>query len=232
MEQFDLDRESCDLHPRFVHRTTEDGLDVERMWFKTERMPDVVVTGVLVSDPGTDTESPAVVLFGRGTAELSERSEKVASLAEAYGTVLVFDPHGVGAVRNRNIPVPPWADDYLDIFGTEFKFANDALLLNTSLLTMRVFDVLRATTVLRSVTDAEQVSFVGEGVGSYHALYTAAAAENVARVELADLGPSFYEMATQRMVPFDPQLTVCDVVDDCDLPHLLAALEQRGISIG
>lgn len=231
VERFDLHRESCDLHPRFVHETTADGLDVERVWFKTERDPDVVVTGVLASDPETTTESPAVVLFGRGTAELPERRETITSLADAYGTVLVFDPRGVGAVRNRNVPVPSWADDYFDVFGTEFKFANDALLLDTSLLAMRVFDVHLAATFLRSETDAAQVSFVGEGVGSYHALYAAAATENVARVELSDLGPSFYEMATNREAPFDPRLTVSDVVGDCDLPHLLSALDQRGVSI-
>ncbi|WP_415379770.1 alpha/beta hydrolase family protein [Halosimplex sp. TS25] len=230
-ERFDLDREACDLHPRVVHRTTEDGVAVERVWFRTERDPDAVVAGVLASDPETDPESPAVVLFDRGTAELPERSEAVASLAEAYGAVLVFDPRGVGAVRNRTIPVPSWADDYYGTFGTEFKFANDALLLDTSLLAMRVFDVLRAADVLRSETGAAQVSFVGEGVGSYHALYAAAVAENVARVELSDLGPSFYEMATRRAVPFDSRLTVADVIGDCDLPHLLAALEQRGIPV-
>ncbi|WP_459193313.1 alpha/beta hydrolase family protein [Halosimplex sp. J119] len=230
-ERFGLDREACDLYPRVVHRTTEDGLDVERVWFRTERDPDAVVAGVLVSDPETEAESPAVVLFDRGTAELPERRERVTSLATEYGTVLVFDPRGVGAVRNRTIPVPVWADDYFGVFGTEFKLANDALLLDTSLLAMRVFDVLRAAAVLRSETGAAQVSFVGEGVGSYHALYAAAAAENVARVDLSDLGPSFYEMATRREVPFDSRLTVADVIGDCDLPYLLAALEQRGVPV-
>jgi|GEM_PF-2931081 len=34
-----------------------------------------------------------------------------------------------------------------------------------------------------------------------------------------------------RTVPFDERLTVCDVVDDCDIPHLLTALDRRGVSI-
>jgi cephalosporin-C deacetylase-like acetyl esterase len=228
---FNIDRGDCDLSPRYVDRTDVNGLDVERVWFKTERDPDIVVTGVLVSEPESTTESPAILLNEHGTEELPERSEEVTSLASEYGTVFVFDPRGVGAVRNRDILVPNWADDYYNVYGTEFKLANDALLLGSSLLGMRVYDVLRAVAFLRSETDAERVSFVGEGIGAYHALYAAAVARNVDRTELRAFGPSFFEMATSREGPFHPQLTAFDMVEGCDIPHLLAALDQRGVNV-
>jgi hypothetical protein len=38
-------------------------------------------------------------------------------------------------------------------------------------------------------------------------------------------------MATSREYPYDPRLTVYDVVGNCDVPHLLAALEERGVSV-
>ncbi|WP_396613774.1 hypothetical protein ACH9L7_18030 (plasmid) [Haloferax sp. S1W] len=38
-------------------------------------------------------------------------------------------------------------------------------------------------------------------------------------------------MTTESNVPFRPQLTVFDVVGTCDIPHLLTALEQRGVHI-
>ena len=231
VEKFDLDREDCTLSPRYVDRTTADGLDVERVWFKTERDPDIVVTGVLVSEPESTTGSPAVVLYERGTKELPERSEEVASLASQYGSVFVFDPRGVGAVQNRPIPIPWWVDGYYDIYGTEFKLAYDALLMESSLLGMRVYDVLRAVEFLRSETDATQVSFVGDGIGAYHALYAAVVAQNVERIDLRNIGPSFSEMATSREVPFHPQLTAFDVVGESDVPHLIGALEQRGVHI-
>ena len=231
VETFDLDREDCGLAPRLIYRTDADGLHVERVWFKTERDPDVVVTGVLASDPESTAERPAVVLYERGTDELPERSEEVASLASEYGTVFVFDPRGVGAVRNREILVPTWADDYYGVFGTEFKLANDALVLGTSLFGMRVYDVLRADSFLRSKTGTDHVSFVGDGIGAYHALYAAAAARNVDRVDLRALGPTFFERATERGAPFDPRLTVFDVIGECDVPHLLAALDGRGVRV-
>lgn len=185
----------------------------------------------MVSDPESTTDSPAVVLYEDGTEELPEKVEDIRSLAREYGTVFAFDPRGVGAVQNRVIPIPSWVDEYDDIYGTEFKLAYDALQMGSSLLGMRVYDVLRAVEFLRSETDAERVSFVGDGIGAYHALYAAAAAESVERIDLHDIGSSFAELATGRNVPFRPQLTVFDVVGECDVPHLIAALDQRGVHV-
>lgn len=231
VEQFDLDRAPPEPHPRYVRRDESEDLRVEHVLFKTERDPDVVVTGVLVSDSGASGGPPAVVLYEEGTEELPERSGEVRALAAEHGTVLVFDPRGVGAVRDREIPIPSWVEDYYGIYGTEFKLAYDALLLGTSLFGMRVYDSLRAADFLRSVTGADRVSFVGEGVGAYHALYAAGVARGVEGVGLRDLGPSFAGMATSREYPYDPRLTVYDVVGNCDVPHLLAALEERGVSV-
>ncbi len=231
VERFDLDREGCELHPRFVRRTDHDGLEVEHVWFRTERDPDIVVAAVLVSDPGSPADSPAVVLYEDGTEALPDRSDDVAALAREHGTVLVFDPRGVGAVRNRAIPIPAWVEEYDGFYGTEFKLAYDALLLESSLLGMRVYDVLRAVEFLRAETDAECVSFVGEGTGAYHALYAAAAAGNVERVELGDPVSSFFELATSAELQFHPALTAFGVVGECDLPRLTAALNQRGVRV-
>jgi cephalosporin-C deacetylase-like acetyl esterase len=231
IEQFDLDRKGCDLSPRYIDRDEADGLTVEHVFFKTERNPDIVVTGVVVSTHEAVTDHPAVILYRDGTAELPERTEDIAALADEYGTVFVFDPRGVGAVRNRPIPIPTWNEDYYGIYGTEFKHAYDALLLESSLLGMRVYDVLRAVAFLRAETGSERVSFVGEGIGAYHALYAGAVAQHVDRVEVHDLGPSFFELATSREVPFHPQLTAFDVVGECDVPHLLAALGRRGVRV-
>lgn len=233
-ETFDIDRKGCELNPRFIGQTDgtdTNGLVTEHVWFKTERDPDIVVTGVLVTNPESATDTPVVVLYEDGTEDLPGRIEDVTALAREYGTVFVFDPRGVGAVRNRVIPIPSWVDGYNDIYGTEFKLAYDALLMESSLLGMRVYDVLRAVEFLQTETDAECVSFVGEGIGAYHALYAATAAENVKQIDLYDMGASFFELATGRDAPFRPQLTAFDIVGTCDVPHLTAALDQRGVRI-
>lgn len=229
IDRFDLDREDCELYPRYIAQSESEGLNSEYVFFKSERDPDIVVTGVLVSE-SEPSGTPAVVLYEHGTEELPERSADVASLVSEYGTVFVFDPRGVGAVRHRSIPIPTWIDDYYGIYGTEFKLAYDALLLERSLFGMRVYDVLRAIEFLRSETNSEEITLVGEGIGAYHALYTATVDEDVVTIDLRDLGPSFHEMATGEF-PFDPRLTVYDVIGDCDVPHVLRALDDRELYV-
>lgn len=243
VERFDLDRDPPERHPRFVAAAETGGLAVEHVFFKTERNPDVVVTGVLVSDPGGGADSgprdddtdepskpPAVVLYEEGTGELPGRSGDLAALAREHGTVLAFDPRGVGAVRNRRIPIPTWVEDYHGPYGTEFKLGYDALLLGTSLFGLRVYDALQAVEFLQSETGTDGVALVGEGVGASHALYAAVADPAVERVELRDLGPGFREMATSREYPYETRLTVFDVLE-CDVPHCLRVLDRRGVSV-
>lgn len=231
IETLDLDRDGCELHPRYTRTDQYDGQTVEHVFFKTERDPDIVVTGVLVTDPDVPVRSPAVVLYENGTDELSERSGEVTALAAEHGVAFVFDPRGVGAVRNRNIPPPLWVEGYNDVYGTEFKLAYDALLLGSSLFGMRVYDILRAIEFLQSETESERVTLFGESVGAYHALYAAVADRTVETIRLRELGPSFREMATSHQYRFDPRLTVFDVIGDCDVPQLIGALEDRDLLI-
>ncbi|MFD1513733.1 alpha/beta hydrolase family protein [Halomarina rubra] len=230
VERFDLDRSAADRHPRTTRQTETDGFSVEHVWFRTERDPDVVVAGVLVSTLGVPARSPAVVCYEDGTEAVADpdRAAELRELAAERGTAFAFDPRGVGAVRNREIPIPHWVDAYDGVYGTEFELAYDAL--DDSLFGMRVFDVLCAAAFLRSRTDSQTVSLVGEGVGAYHALYAAGADERVDALGLRDLGPNFREMATSRDYPYDARLTVSDVLD-CDVPDVFAALDERGVAV-
>lgn len=232
-EAFSLDREACPLRPRFPDHPVEtpDGLDVQHVWFKTERDPDALVAGVLVSDPAVASTTPAVVCFEDGTTELDDRLSDVRSLAAEHGTILAFDPRGAGAVRNRRLPIHSWVDEYDALYGTEFKLAYDALLLDTSLVALRTFDICRAVAFLRSYTDASAVSVVGEGNGAVHAVYAAAVTEQVARLDVRELGQSFRERTIDPELSFDPSLTAYDVIGRCDVPTVVAALERRGVQV-
>lgn len=232
-DRLDVDRERCRIRPRTTAREDYEGLTVERVFFPSERDPDVVVAGVLVTDPDADTASPAVVCYEDGTGELPDRADDVAELARRHGAALVFDPRGVGAVRHRDSPT--WyatsANDYHEVYGAEHTLAHEALLLETSLFGGRIFDVSRAAEYLRDATDSESVSLVGEGVGAYHVLYAAVLDERVNRVELHDLGPSFRERVTSAGDEYDPRLTAYDLIDGCDVPHCLATLADSTVRI-
>ena len=243
IETLSLDRDGCEPRVRLLDASPPDGLAAQRLWFKTERNPDAVVAGVLVTDapaesataqtgmPDLTAANPAVVCFEDGTAGLDDRTAELRSLVAEYGTVLVFDPRGVGATRNRRVPIHGWIEEYDSIYGTAFKLAYDALLLDTSLVGLRVFDVLQAVRVLRAETDASGVSFVGEKTGAIHALYAAAVADDVATVELRELGGSFRERTTDPELSFQPGLAVYDVIGQCDVDQTVAGLEDRGVTV-
>jgi len=230
-DTFSLDRDGCALHPRRLERRAEGGITVEHVWFRTERDPDAVVAGVLVSAPDTEAGTPAVVCYADGTRELPAKSDNVAELAREHGTVLAFDPRGVGAVRNRTVPVPEWADTYCGTYGTEYKLATDAFLLGDSLVGARAYDTRRAVEFLRSVTGAERVALHAEGEASYYALYAAVVAPAVSSVSLREPGPSFLAMATEDDAPIPPALAAFDAVGTYDFPQVRAALERRGVTV-
>lgn len=97
---------------------------------------------------------------------------------------------------------------------------------------MRSFaDVFRAIEFLREETESEQTTVHGTGVGAYHALYAAAVDRSVETIRLRELGPSFHEMATSHQFRYDPRLTVFDAIEDCDVPQLIAALDDRDLWI-
>jgi dienelactone hydrolase len=229
------------LHPRTVATDEHDGLAVERVFWKSEYDPDVVVAGVLVADSeqgsrtGGDREvsAPAVVLFEDGTAELPERSDELAALAREHGTALAVDPRGVGATCQRPTPAT-WGDpDYDGVYGTTHALAAHAALLGDSLFGMRVHDALTAVRFLRDRTGASTVSVLGDGIGAYHALYAAAAAPDDA-ASVTHLGDSplrsFRERATTADAGFDPRLDCHDVLD-CDVPDVVDALRTHGVHV-
>ncbi|AGN00383.1 hypothetical protein L593_02160 [Salinarchaeum sp. Harcht-Bsk1] len=231
-ERLDLARDRCERNPRVTARQEVGDLDVQRIFFMSERDPPIVVTGVLVADPNTAIDRPAVLCFDEGTGALPARSDEVISIAREHGAALVFDPRGVGAVRHREIPT--WyafgPNDHDQIYGTEYTLGHRALELGGSLFGDRVFDVTRAVAFLRSETAADDVHLLGEGVAAYHALYAAGTTDAVGSVEFRDLGPSFYERATGEY-PYDPRLLVDDVLGEADVPAVLSALDDRGVLV-
>lgn len=244
-ERFPDDHIAADLHPRVVATDDHGDLGVERLFWKSEYDPDVVVPGVLVTTPNASVEdadseraAPAVVCFESGTRELPERTADLAALAREHGAALAVDPRGVGATRQRETPAT-WGDpEYHGVYGTTHALASHATVLGDSLFAQRVRDVRTAGRVLRDRTDADALAYVGDGIGAYHALYAAgidvatAASEPVDAVRHLgdDPMPSFRARATDAAYGFEPRLDAHDVLA-CDVPAVRDALVAGGVSV-
>ncbi|WP_255171440.1 alpha/beta hydrolase family protein [Natrononativus amylolyticus] len=239
IDELDLERPRCELHPRRIEREEDEerGVRWEKTFFYSE--PGVVVTGIAaVALESPDTVVPTVVLPDRGTNEFERYEERLAALARERGAAMAFDPRGVGAVRARDVNTPQSnGGEYFDYHGTEYKLGSDALMLGESLFGMRVFDVLRARAYLeRRVADsdvlpadADGYGLEGVGLGALHAVYAAVANPAFETVRLENLPDSFYEIATSHEYEIDFRRRVHGLVGSCDLPQLLAVLEDRDL---
>ena len=232
-ERFDLDRPAPRRFPRKYDAEERDGLVREKIFFRSES--DIVTTGIVVrwkdAESVESTLEPTLVLLERGTDRFDEYEADIDDLARECGAVLVFDPRGVGAVRSRDVNTPlANGGEYYDYHGTEYKLASDALMLGTSLVGLRTFDVLHAVGYLRDRFDTDTVSVVGEGSAVFPVLYAAVADETVSAVTVDDVR-TFRDRATTEEITVDHGLTAFDVAHNFDVPDLRAVLESRGVDV-
>lgn len=234
---FNLDKERCDLYPRHYDTETVDGITWEKTFFFSERDPPVIVTGVVAhDDDGDDDRNPLVLLYDDGTDEVPTRKSEIANLVADHGVVLAFDPRGVGAVQSRDVNTPLMnGGKYRDYHGTIDKLASDALMLGTSLVALRTYDVLRACDYVRNKVSSDGVgdvdlSIEGHGTRAYLALLAAVADPSLRSITLTDPVDSFYDRAMVRERTVDHSQTVHGVVGTCDIPQLLPALSDRSIT--
>lgn len=239
-ERFDLAGSTCELHPRRIETEIdqEAGVRWEKVFFYTE--PEVLVAGIVaVALEPPERVVPTIVLPDRGTDAFEAHEDRIATRARERGIAMAFDPRGVGAVRSRPVNTPlANGGEYFGYHGTEYKLASDALMLGTSLFGMRVFDVLRARDYLEHrVRERDELKGVvdgyaldGIGVGALHALVAAVAESRFIRTTATDVPTSFYGIATDAEYEIDFRLVVHGVVGDCDVPQLLAALEDRDLT--
>ncbi|MCL7418258.1 MAG: prolyl oligopeptidase family serine peptidase, partial [Halalkalicoccus sp.] len=238
-ERFDLERPAGELHPRRIETETdrESGVRWEKVFFYAE--PDVLVAGIVaVALEPPERLVPTLVLPDRGTDEFETHEDRIAAHARERGIAMAFDPRGVGAVQSRAVNTPlANGGEYFDYHGTEYKLASDALMLQTSLFGMRVFDVLRARDYLKRRvcgvdeldSNVECYALDGLGVGALHALAAAAAEPQFRRIAATDVPACFYEIATDPEYDIDFRLVAHGVVGECDVPQLLPALEDRDL---
>ncbi|WP_245800181.1 alpha/beta hydrolase family protein [Haladaptatus litoreus] len=231
VKQFDLNRHRPTLYPRHYDKETVDGVTWEKVFFRSECDPTVIVTGIEARVEDEDVDTPLVLLYEHGTDEVEARESEIKDLVTEHGFVLAFDPRGVGAVRARDVNTPLMnGGNYDDYHGTKDKLTSDAIMLGTSLVALQVFDLTRACDYLRDRfgTDAN-LAIEGHGSMAAHTLLTAVTTPSLRTVSLVNPLPSFRELAITREMDIDHGLTIHGIIGRFDIPQLLPALHDREI---
>ncbi len=190
-------------------------------WFHrfTFSEPGIVLPMIEVRARGIGPNAPlTVVALAEGTETLRTDRERFIELLRAHPRILLFDPRGVGATKQR--PVNGRRGD--GIYSTLYKLNYDAMMLGDSLFAMRAFDALRALEYAHRI--APSVRVTGEGSSGLVLLAAAVLDGDIAGGEFTGLLRSFEEIVTERLFRADLVLEVFNLLDLPDVADLIAAL--------
>lgn len=220
------------LHPRFI-RTTKlahtdswlDELQQHHIVFQTEK--NIAVPGIYVEKIGRTADAATVFILEEGVNEIEREKDLILAQLLAKGDVFLFDPRGNGQASSRPVNGRP----FYEMYGTEYKLGWDAQMMKTTLTALRVFDVLRACDFIRRFHPGKKLSLGGKGVGAVYALLAAALEDEVERVYLENMVPSFAELAKERLYKYDTRYQMYGILNFFDLPDVVRAVGEDKVEL-
>lgn len=163
------------------------------------------------------------MLLENGTDDCLKYESEIKSIVLKNQFVFVFDVRGIGGVKSRKVN----SFEYEKIYGTEFKYTSDALMLGTSLVGMRVYDVLRAYQYLCSRKDIDKIGIIGKGVGALYALFTAMIEQKIEPIILEDMLYSYMDIINTRYYKHIESLAIYGIVKEFDIVDLISSIDNR-----
>ncbi len=160
----------------------------------------------------------AVVALEEGTEAVEARRDDVIEYVNKHGRVLLVDPRGVGAARQRPVNGRPSGT-----YDTTYKLNYDAMMLGDSLFAMRCFDVYRALEYARRI--ASEVAVTGEGDAGLVLLAAAVLDGNVRSAGFQGLLPSLEALVQEAYYEASHLLEVCGLLELPDVGEMLRQLE-------
>ena len=213
------------IYPRVIHESVVEGYPVEKVFFHSA--PGITVAGIVLhpgnAQPAVQTD---LVLLEGGTAEIPAQRARLERLLSGGHRLFVFDPRGIGAVESR--PVNPHGHPH----GSDFRLACDAMMLGTSTLGLRAFDVLRGYDYLRGRPDVGTgpLGLVGVGEMALVAYFAAALEEGFTELTFAEMLVSYRDLVETRFYDgrrYDMEFMAWGLLPGCDLPDLAPCLAPR-----
>ncbi len=225
-----LEPASGSLAARHLVTTQRKGYAVEKLEFLSE--PGIYIPA-WVFVPERKTSGRAILFASEAGIEADGMEFGILEqLARRGRTVVAVDVRGVGQTA------PPHCQDldgsrFAHLFSVETAAAYMAWYMDSSLLGMRVRDVLRAVEYALGRPDANPpgVEVIGKGAGALWALYAAALDKRIAAV-VAERGLITYASLTRAdRYLHTAGIFVRDVLTAFDLPDVAAAIADRPLAL-
>ena len=206
------------IYPRFISNQTIGGIEHTDIYFFSEK--GITVTGTYINTEGHKRKKCTILLLENGTNDIDKEIELINKLI-LDSDVFVFDVRGTGAVESR--AVNP-RNDYKKMHNTEFKLNSDADMMKTSLMGLRVYDVIRAHDFISEFYPAKKIHMAGKGIGALYVLF-AAFLTDTESVYLEDIIPSFESIVNTKYINYDSRIGIYGILKKFDLPELITDMK-------
>ncbi|MBN2558268.1 MAG: acetylxylan esterase [Clostridia bacterium] len=190
-----------------------EGRMAEKVFWLSE--DEVSNSGIYIN--GKPTGYVTYMFFEDGTHDMAANKKDIASMLNR-GDVFVVDVRGTGAVKGARINNAP----YNGMYGTIHKMNSDAIMCGTSLMEMRINDIMQSLLLAEKKINA--VSYGNAGIPVLIAAFLNPRIESL-RIESAPV--SFGEIMGCR-APFDPGIESFAMARAFDCDELRAAMEKDG----
>ncbi|HIE14223.1 TPA: hypothetical protein EYP70_03010 [Candidatus Bathyarchaeota archaeon] len=226
----DIKKRKETIYPRIYSTIKFDGYAVEKIFFFSE--PGITLTSMMFyKDDVGDEAPPVLALFEDGTNDIAEKSEFIKRILDKGKKILVLDVRGTGGVKVRR--VSPYDESYGFKWskGTEFKLSYTCFLLGSSLLGMRVFDVLRCIDYLKLRRDLnfDELQIYGEGRAALYGFFAAILHPEVKHITLKNMLYSYENLLKTRIYSrrYGEDMMVYGILKHFDIVDLLPSLHKR-----
>jgi cephalosporin-C deacetylase-like acetyl esterase len=218
------------LAAKHLFTTRRKGYQVEKLEFLSE--PGIYIPAWVFVPEYRDATRPAILYIDEAGKEADGMEFGILEdLARSGRLTVAVDVRGIGGTRPSQGSGE--RGEFGHLFDAETAMAYMAWFMDRSLFGMRVQDVLRSVDYVLSRPDVDKrgVQAIGKGAGALWVLYAAALDERIRSV-VAERGLLSYStlMKTDRYL-HSAGVFIRDVLKNFDLPHVVAAIADRGVTL-
>ena len=224
-----LPREKSALRPQILSSNVRKGQRIEEFQFESE--PDVRIVGWFIAPRDAGSTHPCVLYISNGFADdVVAEPSSFDSILSAGHAVCAIAVRGTGLSTPRPPKGGPVFYQQMDL---SERFAWTNLVLGTSVMGQRVWDILRAVDYLATGPDVtpSQIRIIGQEEAGIAALMAAALDDRVCSALLTRIVVSYMSIVHSTQYSLALEWFVPGILRQFDLPDIAASISPRPVWI-
>jgi len=209
------ERRKRTFDPRCIDQKKENGYTFEKWFFYSE---EEIIVPLLVIKPENSKKDSVYLFIGREKEKIiQEKNKEVKKLLNENNIIVSLDYRGIGEAKSRLINPAP----YESAWGTVEVISEDFIMLESPLITLQTFDVVRAISFLKEELKIKEVNLYGKDKGALLALFSACFS-NVSSLYLENMLLSFQDLVESKKYKASTDIIIPGILTQFDLPDIIA----------